>query len=244
MNILAIGNSFSQDATRYLHQIARADGKDLQVTNLYIGGCPLDRHYRNMLADSADYVLQYNGQVTGFFVSIKQALLNREWDVITLQQASPRSPFAESYFPYINALYDYVKKHAPKAKIVIHQTWAYEQGCPKLEALGFADQKEMFAGIKDSYQQAFDAVGADGIIPSGQLFQNLLEAGWEKVHRDTYHAGKGAPRYALALLWYHMLTGQSVAENTFCDFDEPVTEEEIRTAKACVEAFTPLFTAK
>ena len=139
MNILAIGNSFSQDATRYLHQIARADGKDLQITNLYIGGCPLDRHYRNMLADSADYVLQYNGQVTGFFVSIKQALLNREWDVITLQQASPRSPFAESYFPYINALYDYVKKHAPKAKIVIHQTWAYEQGCPKLEALGFAD---------------------------------------------------------------------------------------------------------
>ena len=111
MNILAIGNSFSQDATRYLHQIARADGIDLQVTNLYIGGCPLDRHYRNILADSADYVLQYNGQGTGFFVSIKQALLNRDWDVITLQQASPRSPFAESYFPYINALYDYVKKN-------------------------------------------------------------------------------------------------------------------------------------
>ena len=244
MNILAIGNSFSQDATRYLHQIARADGKDLQVTNLYIGGCPLDRHYRNMLADSADYVLQYNGQVTGFFVSIKQALLNREWDVITLQQASPRSPFAESYFPYINALYDYVKKYAPKAKIVIHQTWAYEQGCAKLETLGFADQKDMFAGIKDAYQQAFDAVGADGMIPSGQLFQDLLAAGWEKVHRDTYHAGKGAPRYALALLWYRMLTGQSVADNPFCDFDEPVTEDEIRTAKACVEAFTPLFTTK
>ena len=29
MRVLAIGNSFSQDATRYLHQIARADGKDV-----------------------------------------------------------------------------------------------------------------------------------------------------------------------------------------------------------------------
>lgn len=241
MNILAIGNSFSQDATRYLHQIARADSVDLQVVNLYIGGCPLERHYRNMLADSASYSLEYNGQLTGFPVSIKQALLNREWDVVTLQQASPRSPYAETYFPYINALYDYVKQCAPKAKIVIHQTWAYEQGCPKLASLGFEDQKDMFAGIRDAYQQACDAVAADGIIPSGQLFQDLLAAGWEKVHRDTYHAGKGAPRYALALLWYRMLTGNSVAENTFCDFDEPVTSEQIHTAKTCVDAFTPLF---
>ena len=160
--------------------------------------------------------------------------------MVTLQQASPRSPYAETYFPYINALYDYVKQCAPKAKIVIHQTWAYEQGCPKLANLGFEDQKDMFAGIRDAYQQACDAVAADGIIPSGQLFQDLLAAGWEKVHRDTYHASKGPARYALALLWYRMLTGSSVAENTFCDFDEPVTPEQIRTAKACVDAFAPL----
>ena len=71
---------------------------------------------------------------------------------------------------------------------------AYEQGPAK--------QKEMFAGIKDAYQQAFDAIGAEGMIPSGQLFRDLLAAGWEKVHRDTRHAGKGAARYALGLLRY------------------------------------------
>ena len=38
MNILTIGNSFSDDATRYLHQIARKDGVDLQVANVSIGG--------------------------------------------------------------------------------------------------------------------------------------------------------------------------------------------------------------
>jgi len=241
MNILVIGNSFSQDATRYLHQIARADGVDLQVVNLYIGGCSLDRHYRNMLADSPAYSLEYNGQLTGFPVSIKDALLNREWDVVTLQQVSSRSFEAGSYYPYINVLCDYVKQCSPKAKVVIHQTWAYEQGSAKLSELGFADHKEMFAGIKTAYAQACKTLGADGIIPSGQLFQDLLAAGWEKVHRDTYHAGKGAPRYALALLWYRMLTGNSVTANAFCDFDEPVTEEQVRTAKACVDAFIPLF---
>ena len=41
MNILSIGNSFSQDAQRYLHDIAKADGVVLSAFNLYIGGCPL-----------------------------------------------------------------------------------------------------------------------------------------------------------------------------------------------------------
>ena len=240
MNILAIGNSFSQDATRYLHQIARADGVNLQVANLYIGGCPLERHFRNMMADNRAYDLQYNGQSTGFYVSIKEALLNRSWDVITLQQVSSQSPRPDSYYPYINALYDYVKEHVPKAKVLIHQTWAYEQGSEKLAKLGYEDHKVMFDQLKAAYEQACQTVGADGIIPSGQLFQNLLAAGWEKVHRDTYHARLGATRYAVGLLWYRMLTGKSVAENTFCDFDEPVTEEEIRTAKVCVDAFAPI----
>ena len=69
MRILAIGNSFSQDATRYLHQIARADGQKLSVVSLYYGGCTLDRHYRYMLSEENAYELVYNGHSTGFFVS-------------------------------------------------------------------------------------------------------------------------------------------------------------------------------
>ena len=38
LKVLAIGNSFSQNAMTYLHQIARAAGVDLQCVNLYIGG--------------------------------------------------------------------------------------------------------------------------------------------------------------------------------------------------------------
>ena len=63
---------------------------------------------------------------TGFRVSIKEALLSRSWDIVTLQQASNLSFKQASYYPYINELYDYIKTCVPKAKIVLHQTWAYE----------------------------------------------------------------------------------------------------------------------
>ena len=99
MEILAIGNSFSQDATRYLHQIARAAGEKLNVTNLYIGGCSLERHYRNMLSGERAYQLESNGVKTGFPVSLEEALWNRKWDVVTIQQVSSQSIDAETYRP-------------------------------------------------------------------------------------------------------------------------------------------------
>ena len=61
IKILCIGNSFGSDCTRYLPGVARADGKDIKVVNLYIGGCSLYRHYRNMLSDAPEYNFEING---------------------------------------------------------------------------------------------------------------------------------------------------------------------------------------
>ena len=236
MNVLAIGNSFSEDATRYLRGIARADGETLNVVNLYIGGCSLEKHFRNMHSEAKAYELQYNGEKTGFFVSIKDALLNRRWDVVTLQQASPVSFDKDSYFPYINELAEYVRRYSPKAKIYIHQTWAYEDGSERLAKLGrFERAADMRSAVISAYDNAAEKITADGLIPSGKLLGELLENGIEKVHRDTYHASRGIGRYAIALLWYSVLTGNVVAENTFSDFDEEVSEGEIATAKKCVD---------
>ena len=188
MKVLAIGNSFSNDATRYLHQIARKGEVPVEVANLYIGGCPLEKHFRNMMADNRAYALEYNGMNTGFSVSIKEALLNRSWDVVTLQQVSGQSPDPDSYYPYINALADYVRQCVPKAKLVIHQTWAYEQDSAKLTNIGYTDHRAMFADLKKAYALAAEKIGADGMIPSGELFQYMLAFGFEKVHRDTFHA--------------------------------------------------------
>ena len=240
MNILAIGNSFSQDATQYLHGIARADNVDMTVVNLYIGGCSLERHHRNLLSEERAYDLQINGHSTGFSVSLKEALLNRPWDVVTLQQASHFSFRPDTYTPYAKVLAEEIRRCVPKARLLIHQTWAYEDGSERLAKMGFDTGADMFRHIEKAYDAAAESIRADGILPAGEMFQHLLARGIEKVHRDTFHASYGLGRYALALLWYRLLTGKSAMDNPFCDFDEPVSEEEIRIAKEYVESLHPI----
>ena len=233
MNILAIGNSFSQDATRYLHAIARSMGKKWNTANLYIGGCPLEKHFRNMHTEAPAYELQWNGVNTGFYVSLKEALLSRSWDIITLQQASHHSAFYESYQPYLNELAAYVRALCPKAKLYIHQTWAYEANSAKLEGVAFPTPEAMFTAVEQAYAKAAEDIRADGIIPSGRLMLALSENA--PVHRDTYHASLGLGRLALGLLWYRTLSGESITDCPFRDTDAPVEETLVSKVIALVE---------
>ncbi len=236
MKILSIGNSFSMDAQRYLHSIARSDRFEITAANLYIGGCPLELHYRNMLSQKSEYEYWLNGYNSFLKVSLDDALLSADWDVVTLQQASHFSFDYEAYQPYLNALAAYVRECVPKAKIVIHETWAYEKDSNRLlNVAKFDTPKEMLAKIEDAYKKAAKDINADFIIPSGRLLGMLLDSGIEKVHRDTFHASYGVGRYAIGLLWYALLTGEDIADNSFNDFDEEITDEEIRIIKDCVK---------
>lgn len=241
MRVLAIGNSYSQDATRYLHDIAKADGCNLQAANLYIGNCTLELHHKNMQSGARDYELQFDGHMTGFFLSMDEALTSRKWDVVTLQQRSALSGYYDTYFPYLQELADHVRTLQPEAKIVLHQTWAYEEGSARLSEIAkFTTATEMLEHICTAYARAAEAICADGIIPSGELFGKLLAGGVPSVHRDSTHATLGLGRYALGLLWYRMLTGAKTANNPFRDFAEPVSEAEQQLAKTLVDSFKPL----
>jgi len=235
MKILSIGNSFSQDAQRYLHRLALKEGVQLKTVNLYIGGCPLRTHYLNILDDNAAYDFQFNGESTGLKVSIRQALASDNWDCITLQQASHESAKFDTYVPYIEEVADYVRMYCPKAKILIHQTWAYETGSVKLQNQErFATDAEMFAAVEECYSKAAKLIEADGIIPAGRAMLTAAKTGIDQIHRDTYHASLGAGRYLLGLTWFKYLTGRDISENTFDGFDVPVTEEERKVVIAAV----------
>lgn len=234
MKILAIGNSFSQDATRYLHRMAAENNTVLKTVNLYIGGCSLKTHYYNILEDAKKYLMEFNGFSTGFYVSIKEALMSDEWDYITVQQASHFSYKQESYQPYLNELTAYIKKYCPHSKILIHQTWAYEDGSERLTSRGFETGAQMFSEIEKAYAQAAADIQAAGIIPCGKVLQTCLAEGLERVHRDTFHASLGAGRYALALTWLCYLTGTKPEDVVFTQFEDPTTEEEIQIVKKAV----------
>ena len=231
MQILSIGNSFSCDAHSYLYRISHAEKNDLSAINLSIGGCTLERHYRNMLGDRRDYSLLVGGLSTGFSMSVKEALLSRPWDVITLQQASHESFRPESYTPYLEELVDYIRYMSPRAAIYLQETWGYETGSERIDKMGFRTMEEMSERVFAAYAKAAKTVGADGIIPSGHGMLALAKASGAPVHRDTFHAGLGAPRYMLGCIWYETLTGKPVTCTDFNDFDVEVTPEEVALAR-------------
>ena len=104
MKILAIGNSFSEDAMYYLKNIADADGVEVKAVNLYIGGCNLERHWKNIRTDAREYQYQLNGHPQDRMVSVKEALDEEEWDYIVTQQASHDSGWQDTYEPFLHQI--------------------------------------------------------------------------------------------------------------------------------------------
>lgn len=235
MRILSIGNSFSQDAQRYLKAIAKRQGDGFKCVNLYIGGCSLERHHANLLTDARAYSMELGGESSGFFVSIREALLSDSWDVVTLQQASHFSEYFDTYVPYIDVLAQEVRRCAPKAKIYIHQTWAYEDGSQKLRNQGEGKTHDMmFESVRASYRAAAERIGADGIIPAGEAMHIAYKEEIVPVYRDSFHASLGAGRLLLGLTWYQAITGKA-AERVDIELDEPV-DNEIRAKLVDVAA--------
>lgn len=239
INVLSIGNSFSQDAQRYLHDLAKSEGVSLETVNLYIGGCSLETHFRNMKGEKKAYNLEINGHsAEGFYVSIKEALLARNWDYITLQQASHFSYKEDTYQPYAKLLADEIRVYCPRAKLLIHQTWGYESNSNRILEHGFTMYDEMFVKVKQCYDKMASEIQADGIIPSGAAFMNALKNGIEVIHRDTFHAKLGVGRFILALVWYKYITGNAIDQIHFCEFDEEIDPQSYRFA---IEAVNQTF---
>ena len=225
MKVLSIGNSFSHDAHRYLNKIAKNEGVDLQTVNLFIGGCSLETHYYNLINDLAVYDYEKNGGESSGKISIKEALNEQKWDVVTLQQASHLSMKSETYFPYIEELNKFVRASLPNSKVFVHQTWAYDNGSERLGSVGYPSADKMFEDVERSYYSAAKAINADGMIFCGKAMLKALNHGIN-VYRDGFHAGFGAGRFLLGLVWYKTLTGKTITEDRFDEFDEPIPENE------------------
>jgi len=234
--ILAIGNSFSEDAIEsYLYELA--DAADIQVIigNLFIEGASLDLHAQNAANNTAAYDYRKIGQdgkkVSTPNTSIATALEDEEWDFISFQQASSNSGQFNTYEASLPSLFNYVKAKAknPKVKFVLHQTWAYEQSS---NHDGFANygrnQLIMYHAIVDAVDQAKDLVGIDRIVPVGTAIQNgRTSFVGDNFTRDGYHLNELIGRYTAASAWFGTIFGQSPIGNLYKPNDLSPYEAEI-----------------
>ncbi|MDV6030057.1 MAG: DUF4886 domain-containing protein [Phycisphaera sp. RhM] len=184
VRVLTIGNSFAQNACRYLEEIAESDGRcRIVIGTANIGGCTLQKH-ADLAAKSAmdPGEKPYRGE-NGKRYSLQDYLAADQWDFVTLQQMSALSYKPETYHPYIEQLVAIVREHAPQAEILIHQTWAYRPDSPLLKSDGLTQQQmyERLASAYDDVAEQFDS----RILPVGAAFQLARNtAGREVLVRD------------------------------------------------------------
>lgn len=224
IKILAIGNSFSQDAIEtYLFELAQAENIQVVIGNLYIGGASLDLHWNNAKDDKAAY--QYRKiDVTGNKTntpetSIVTALADEDWDYISFQQVSGYSGIFYTYINPLPLLYDYVEPKAtnPDVKFILHQTWAYSQDSTHKRFVSYNnDQLTMYKSIVDAVWRARHLAPIDIIVPAGTAIQNGRTSSLgDTFCKDGYHLEVNYGRYTAACTWFETLFNKSVIGNSF-----------------------------
>ncbi|HPN83893.1 MAG TPA: DUF4886 domain-containing protein [Victivallales bacterium] len=184
IKILGIGNSFLANVMNSFPGIVKNAGHELIVCKAIPGGHSLQMHYDKAMIneenpeDPKGKPYKYNDKK----MSLKEVLVADKWDYVTIQQSSPNSYKIETYRPYAKNLCDYIKKHAPQAEIVLHQTWAWR---PDHTRQGMDKKGEwfMYRELTKAYYTIAKELGLR-IIPVGNAFQLAAESPEWKFERD------------------------------------------------------------
>lgn len=237
LKILAIGNSFSEDAIENnLWELLDAAGIPAVVANLYIGGCTLERHYNNIVADAPEY--RYRKVVDGktaerWGVRISDALREEQWTHVSLQQASGVSGFYATYDPYLTELIKYVKGFC-SPQFIFHQTWAYSKDSDHGAFPMYGkDQMNMYNFIMNAVREALkDHPEISIVVPSGTAIQNARTSFLgDSMNRDGFHLDFSYGRYTAACTWFAALTGLRASDNSW----KP-EKVDLETARVCRKA--------
>lgn len=129
LRLLTVGNSFSHNATHYLGDIAKAAGDTLILREDNIGGSSFDIHLKKIAVAEKDPKSKLGTYTESR--SLKDDLTQMQWDYITIQQASIKSHDVNTYRPHAQQLADFIRKHAPSATLIMHQTWEYRVDDPR-----------------------------------------------------------------------------------------------------------------
>ena len=215
VNILMIGNSFSVDAARYTHDLSLGGDTVIELGVLYVGGCSLESHVKFFKNNEAPYEWFINGESTGRYISLKEALEMKKWDYITMQQVSVFSGLKDTFYPYINELVDYVRKYQKEATLVLHKTWPYEE---KFDNENFKwyhyNSEEMYEGITKAYDFVKQDLNIKIIIRSGDAIYEAIKKYGSKFHKDGFHLSDEG-RYIAALTFVHTFNNNQQLNNLY-----------------------------
>lgn len=237
IKVLAIGNSFSEDAVEQnLYELAIGGGDTLIIGNIYRPGQSLQSHWKMAISEEAfEYRKIENGKKTNVHKKMHECITDENWDYITFQQASYDSGLLESYEPWLSNLLEYVRRYITNStvKIGLHQTWAYAQNSTHSGFSVYGNSQI------DMYQAIVTAVSIVAqrhaneiafVVPSGTAIQNLRNTFvGDTLCRDGYHLSLGLGRYTAACTWLEIITGQNPETSSYSP--SSLTEQEVLLAR-------------
>lgn len=222
LRILAIGNSFSNDAVEtYLWGFLDARGIDSEVCNLYFPACSLGSHYHKLTTGSRDYEYRkvFDDKIHNRKeVSMEEVLRDGHWDIVTFQQNSKYSGQYETYAVLDKLLAAVRDITGPDTKFLWHMTWPYASYYSGSEFREYSKSSDkMYRQITECARQLLrDHSDIEGIIPAGTALMNLRKAypTSDEYTRDGKHLS-ATGKYAAAATWCAVITGNDITDTKY-----------------------------
>lgn len=196
LRILFIGNSFTyrNDMPGMFAGLAEAAGYAAEVDSVFQGGC---------------YFHDFTDSDNGLCRKIGELYEQAAYDVVFLQEQSVQP---------LNDREDFLENGAllaeqaalQGARVILYQTWPYEEGSRMLERVGYT-YEEMYRGLQEAYRALAERTGA-GVSPVGDAFYLASQQGEDALYdaSDRYHPSERGSYLAACV---HFVTA----------FDVPVT---------------------
>ena len=180
INILFVGNSFTQDEVGYVPGLVKEAFPSLKCTFgiLFKGAGTLAEHVARM-DDSATYPMYHEYDwdeghwVTTQDVKLSTVIAAHNWDVVSFQQGLASSADDTSYQPYLNQLINgYTGLIGHNVKFVFNFAHVAGSEDPRLEDWGYTSDT-MYATVSTNMQdEVLDGSAVAEVIPSATAIQN------------------------------------------------------------------------
>lgn len=230
LNILFIGNSFTEDAVQHLPGIVAAAGLGkVRMVHMNFGGRTIAEHASGYFT-ADDYKCYRSDPGTSAWTrdngkyTVQDIVEENEWNVVSIQEHTGRPVAwnwtADNQHQIEQWLANMNGDQSGMPQFVYIMSQAY--GDPDIVTYGqsgwltdnFASQAAMFEAIASRGRKVQRDTAVDTVIPTGTTLQNLRSSSLNTPYdltRDGYHMDLGLARYAAACTVFESVVAPAFA---------------------------------
>ena len=219
LRVLAIGNSYTEDATAYMQELMDGAGVPRDkycIYMMYSSGASLEMWAQKLNSSNVENMVHRAGSLyMPYTTATFSQLLSLDWDVIVLQQVSYLAITYESLNPHLHQLIDGIRRLCPNRSVTLAWNMIHT----------YSDSFSSNAGLMgmDRWRAICNATwkmrrldGIDLIIPTGTAIQNARFTSLNNaagLTRDHTHLCFGVGRQIAALTWIGSLISPVFSKN-------------------------------